>query len=374
MDELVLTLSVQFLGAKDAFAASSVSSEWRALLAGDRNNGGLWKQVFANSFPLLVDSNGSDDEDLDYRLLTFGLWDGITPKAPTSQPVLSPTVGADNFFAIVELFRYKPAEQGNERPKEVFVLWKCPVSVEGGLLAAKEVGEDETQAQHAALKGVNPWSQAQQNSAGARRWRENAKALWSSPLEYALRTIVRGTDFYQVEIDPSGRWRRRSLRLSVTLFRRDSMKSVRLLDGELYDEAVEEFSGNMSKGYIEWFVINSPALSMTEAGVKARSMMYDDGCTGFMINGTFNLYSKLSDDGSVPVWVTNCIRALENGQKYVPDRQDRATLASISHFEYSIESFRLRWTKWNPDNRDHEEEPFQNEDEMLIALEGLCWE
>lgn len=50
MDELVLTLAVRFLGAKDAFAASCVSKRWRVLLAGDCNNGSLWKQVFTNSF------------------------------------------------------------------------------------------------------------------------------------------------------------------------------------------------------------------------------------------------------------------------------------------------------------------------------------
>ena len=106
MNDLVLTLSIRWLEAKDAFSASCVSFEWQNWLTGDRDHGELWKQIFVNSFPLLADTTGSNDgEDVDYRLLTLGLWDGVTPMTAEEATRLTPTLGPNDFFAVVELYR-----------------------------------------------------------------------------------------------------------------------------------------------------------------------------------------------------------------------------------------------------------------------------
>lgn len=131
MDNLILALVIRWLGVKDAFSASCVSSEWRAALSSERDNGDLWKQVCKNSFPLLVSQLENDDNnEMNHRLLALGMWEGTQqPHAATNNEMTyTATLAMDQVFAVVDLYRKQSAQGNNKKRKQMISSWVCPIS------------------------------------------------------------------------------------------------------------------------------------------------------------------------------------------------------------------------------------------------------
>jgi len=83
MDNFVLTMAIRWLADVDVFAASCVSSEWQQALSAEGDNEALWKQVCKNSYPQVF-ANLQNDDGMNYRRLTLGLWRGVIPQEPAA--------------------------------------------------------------------------------------------------------------------------------------------------------------------------------------------------------------------------------------------------------------------------------------------------
>lgn len=78
MDDIFLTLSLQFLGIEDAFRSSIVCRDWRHFVM---SNDEIWKAVATNDLPQIMEAT-SDRPNLNYKKIV----DGLICKATTNDP------------------------------------------------------------------------------------------------------------------------------------------------------------------------------------------------------------------------------------------------------------------------------------------------
>lgn len=110
-----------------------------------------------------------------------------------------------------------------------------------------------------------------------------------------------------------------------------------------------------------------------EFGQKAKSMLYDDGTTKVKPTGKL-LHNVKLPDLEAP-WVRNCFHALQNNSRrpYEPGDDDLRALLDITHFDIEV-GFKLSINGSNYDDMpDEREARFRSVDQMMVAIEGLCW-
>jgi len=359
MDDFVLNLVIRWLADADVFAASCVSSEWQQALSAERDNGDLWKQVCKNSYPQVF-ANLENDDGIDYRRFTLGLWRGVIPQEP-ADITYTPTLRLEQVFAVVELYQKPTVDGGNKRRKNVIDSWVIPITFP--LFIDKEIHEHDRKV---VLKGPNPYSASERDSEQAQAWRGRIGTSWwiTIPSNYAAHRAMGGdyTEGYRSS-SPD-----KVLRVTATLFRRDNMKSVRVFDeAVLADRDPDgEFENCLSFG-------NSQPLSSTNAGKTTRSMLFDGAFSQLCADLFLTLVPVYPPPASEeePRWLANCRQALRQGRSYRPDATDWTALSSVSHFEFEIKQIRVTFEKVQPDE---EQFQFENENEMMVAVEGLCWE
>lgn len=368
MDDIIVTLSLRWLQAVDAFSASCVSQEWAQALSAERDGGDLWKQVCQNSGPSEIPSLESST---DYRHLAFGLWQREKePIAPPAQRY-SPTTKPRDFYAVVDVYKRHESESGKRR-KEVITSFVCPI--EGTTF---EKSNDECDA---ILEGANPYSASRRESNEVQFWRERTSITRlhdeSTPYAYAARKVVSGCWPPRNCIHPDN-WipPPKALRVDVTLFRRDNAKSVCLLHGAptSVDYPFNNINGRDTLYMDEEEII----FAATDTGRIAKSWMTDHCVKDVHVGGTITLMPSLPSPGSEdePQWLANARQAVAERRTYEPNVEDMTALANIDHFGFGLKQFHLEFSMpmdaYTSD--DENEYEFKSQDELIVALEGLCW-
>ena len=326
-----------------------MSQVWRRFLTADRDNGDLWKQICLNSgpsdIPCLTDS-------ADYRRLAMGLRlrDSKEPPAPQEQSY-APTTRPENYFAVVDV--YKRHEQDNgKRRKEIIASLVCPVSGAG---FEKNRG-DET-LEPIALQGVNPYSANMKDSEDVRSWRQEFSSnnnSWSStPVSYAARVASKESRAFSLH------------RVDVALFRRDNATSVCLLHGA----PLENFHYDDEHVYADTEFGNL-TLAGNDTGMIARGLIDEHSTFCMDCFTSFALVLPNSGSDKESQWLVNSHQAVKDGRVYEPTAKDLDALSKIRHFGFGLEYVEIRLWKdceWDFDRLD-------DQNELVIVLEGLCWE
>lgn len=315
----------------------------------ERDNGDLWKQVCRNSYPHVA---ANLPNNMDHRLLVLGLWCGEKTSTPAARKtVYTPTLGLDDVFAVVELYK-KAHVSANKKRKNAVYSWMLPISFPS--LTHKEMGDKE---EKLVWKAPNPFSSAEQKH-------EEVQTSRKTPFAFAFQKIA-GCDLSRRDFDGDS-----VFRVSVTLFRRDNKKSVRVLDEVNVMGWDSEYAGNFAQYlycYGEYL-----AFAPSDAGNTARSMMYGSGLTDLEATATITFSPNLPVAGSdeEPEWLTNCRRDIGEGFMYFPNHEEQVALSRISDFEFELRSIELGVNVRKGGFGSH----FENENDLMVALEGLCWE
>jgi len=111
-------------------------------------------------------------------------------------------------------------------------------------------------------------------------------------------------------------------------------------------------------------------LASTEAGLNAQTMMNARGYKTLEVGGIMTLRAMLPSASSEeePTWLANC-RGIPRGTMYRPEEYDMIALSAIPHFEFGLFAFNLLFHGDSSVGN-----MFEIHDDMMIALEGLCWE
>jgi hypothetical protein len=249
MDSVVLTLAIRWLEASDAFSASCVCREWQASLSGDSDGGDLWKQVLKNTHPLVNVQVG------DYRRLALGFGRSISPAPP--EMTFSPRLRFEDLFAIVDL--YRALELGNRQRRVIEASWTCSVTHEGIKM--------NNDSENFLLKGLNEYSVSFLEDGGS----ETALDDWvnyvnpPTPLHFAWDDVLG-----HLECTPQ-------LQARVTLFRRDNMKSVCLVDQfiDCYDNHFPRIQPDTREVSTYVGVGENVHFASNDAGRTAQRLMFD---------------------------------------------------------------------------------------------------
>jgi len=361
MDDFLLTLAIRWLSAEDAFSASCVSSQWRTALAGNQDNGDLWKQVFQNSNPSMTFQLQGHAE-MNYRLLALGLWGGRQPRVQaTTALTYTPTLALNDIFAVVEIYQTQRIEGGNEKTKNTLASWVLPISCPSFIKKDFSYNDEKL-----TLKGPNPYSLFMRDSEEVQEWQEsNNDFREMTPQAFAVHSLMGKVGLSAFDrLD-------RVIRIDTTLFRRDNMKSVRLLkDAQPFDWESSDIVEAITWDCGEWL-----KFAPNDEGKTAGSMMYNGGYLRFCVGTCWmDVASNLPPAGSYkePAWLANCRQAFNDGVVYHPDESDQAALSKITHFEFEAKSVEIDLCRDKVAESEYDQ--VKNENEMLVALEGLRWE
>lgn len=356
MEQFILTLAVRWLPAVDVFSASCVSREWQHMLsAEERDNGDLWKQVCQNSGPPEIPSLTNNT---DYRRLVLGLWlrdcKSTTTPAPRSY---TPTLRPQDIFAVVDLYRRHQGENGKRR-KEVITSLVCPIE---GIRFTNNSNEME-----AIFQGVNPYSASMDNIQDEefQLWRKNISFNDSCPTEFSCPKIVGASWSSSFDTNHD-----KALRVDVTLFRRDSAKSVCLLH-----DGIMEYSECRGEEHIAYTDVYAGDLvfAASKAGCIARTLISDRSFSMVHVDSTITLAPLLPVPGSEdePQWLENCRQALAERRKHDPNEDDMLALSKLEHFLFGLKQFTIDFLPAT----EEEISEFESQNDFMVALEGLCWE
>lgn len=371
MDSFVLKLAIRWLPAADALAATCVSSEWHAELSSEQDNGDLWKQVCRNTNTLVVDAilkqqNGCE---MDFRrlALSFGRSLPVTPRR-LSPPTMSP----NKLFAVVDLYRRADTGKGKRR-RVIEASWVCSVGF-------SETGTNNIcmppheGGQKMLLQAANPYSAEHVNTPAVQEWEAAVnRHSQKSPLHFAAYDLV-GMNAQGQNI-PS-----KSLRTKVTLFRRDTMQSVCIMDEDNMDCATGG-DQDPAEEVVRFHYHSKDSLRFADnkAGYNAKLLSEQRIFSRLGLNGEFCLKATLPDPDSEeePLWLANSRHAVRTmnseNQVYNPDAKDQAALKGIPSFDYEVLRFNFTFRVSTDMPFDFWDE-FDSQDDMMIALEGLCWQ
>ena len=302
MNDLVLTLSIRWLSAADAFAASCVSHEWQAALSSGRDNGNLWNQVCGNTFPLVT---GKVEQDIDFRRLALGLSRGKPPsRAAIPRQTFTPTVRPQDFFAIVDLYRRTSIRTDvGEKKRVILASWVCPVAY-----PFMKMDKNDSVV---VLKGANPHSSTLHASSRVESWQEivDLNHELSTPLDFAAHDVW-GASWSGSPI--AGQ----ALGTKVTLFRHDTMQSVCVMDETFHkfsfaDEVIQADYGPSVDGL---------HFSDSEAGRKARCLMQERGYAKLSIAAQCSVSTLLPPPHSevVAMWLEHARLVKAELRRYAP--------------------------------------------------------
>jgi hypothetical protein len=359
MDPFIITHGIRWLPAVDAFSASCVSQEWYRVLSANVDDGDFWKQICQNSGPSDIPNLESS---ADYRRLAMGLrLRENAPPAPREQ-TYTPITRPENYFAVVDIFKRHDEENGKRR-KEMITSLVCHVN---DMEIEVTIAEVEP-----ALQGPNPFAAGltMEESGEVHAWRERVSSVEdivdiSTPFACAS-WIASGHSWDSYRLD-SGQ----SIRVDVTLFRRDNAKSVCLL----HDVALD---GSLDYTEETQMVCTGPKavkFAATDSGKTARSLLNERNVVEVSVEAELHLVPMLpsSTSNNEPMWLRNCREAISQEVHYEPNESDKAVLSKISHFDFGVKKLTVVWRLEDPHTDDFYE--FKSQDEVLVVLEGLCWE
>mmetsp|Transcript_19410 Transcript_19410/g.35147 ORF Transcript_19410/g.35147 Transcript_19410/m.35147 type:complete len:95 (+) Transcript_19410:924-1208(+) len=78
------------------------------------------------------------------------------------------------------------------------------------------------------------------------------------------------------------------------------------------------------------------------------------------------------DAGDEPLWLKHSRQAVLRRRIYQPNEEDFASLANTDYFHFYLKEFYIRIltdSEWGDEVYE-----FENQNEYMVALEGLCWE
>lgn len=356
-----MTLVVRWLPAVDVFAASCVSSDWRASLVSDQDNGELWKQVCRNSFPLMLALDENNAMAVDYRLLTFGLLDPdrrtIHPVPTTETPQFQSRLSPEDLFAVVDLCRMPLGTDGRKQ-REIVATWICPVGADG------TIDTNSSEQGSIMLKGENPYSASNLHSEEVEIWKGRATERETAPHEYAAWNML-GASWFGGYCLPLG--------LRVTLFRRHDMKSTCVMDRSTWEwSTAPPREGEHVVNYKTSDADHSLHFANNDEGCRAKAMMYDYQSSRLDLTGVLTAMARLPPRGSEAeaLWLANCRRKVAARRKYIPNSDDVITLSNISHFEFNVS---LKMALQLCSISDGVRFDFPRNSDVMVALEGLRW-
>lgn len=336
MDDFILTLAIRWLAAVDACSASCVSREWHSALSSERQGGDVWKQVCHNTNRFVVQAM-ENQHNVDYRLLAIGLGRSFPTLLPSLRP---PQLDISQLFAVVDLYRHKKLENG-KRQRVIEASWVCPIQWKGdeeSFVTATNIGFDsqDDSSNQSIITGANPYAAQHVNCKHVQEWRSaTSRYSQKSPLHYAAYDIL-GTSLV-----PS----KSQLRSKVTLFRRDNMKSVCVLDEDINDCATGG-DEDPAEEVVRFYYHNRESLRFAnnEAGQNARLLGRKRIFTKLTLDGEFYLKAILPEPDSEEEyeWLANsrhAVRTLEEDELYCPDAKDEAELRKIESFQYEVKRF-----------------------------------
>jgi hypothetical protein len=360
MDPFIITHGIRWLPAVDAFSASCVSQEWYRVLSANVDDGDFWKQICQNSGPSDIPNLESS---ADYRRLAMGLrLRENAPPAPREQ-TYTPITRPENYFAVVDFYKRHDEENGKRR-KEMITSLVCHVN---GMKIEVTIAEVKP-----AFQGPNPFAACltMEESGEVHAWREEVSSeahffVMSTPFAYAS-WIASGRSWESNRLD-SGQ----SIRVDVTLFRRDNAKSVCLL----HDVALDGFSDYMEEEtQMVCTGLEVVKFAATDSGKTARSLLNERNVVEVSVEAELHLVPMLpsSTSNNEPMWLRNCREAISQEFRYEPNESDKAVLSKISHFDFGVKKLTVVW--WPVDSYTDGFYEFKSQDEVLVVLEGLCWE
>jgi hypothetical protein len=365
MDAFILSLAIRWLPAVDALAASCVSRYWKAALALDRDGGELWKQVCQNTNKFVTEQL-SQNTNMDYRRLALGFGRSM-PVAP--RRLSPPTLGPDDIFAVVDLYRRAEAP-GGKRRRVIEASWAC--SIEYPKKGTTNIRMNNG-GKRMVIHGANPYSTQRRNCKEVKAW-QTARSRYSqkSPLHFAAYDVV-GVNSTGENIST------KALRARVTLFRKDTMKSVCVMDEDIIDCATGGDT-DPAEEVVRFYYHNKDTLRFgnDKAGQNARLLAKKRAFSRFSLDGEFLLKATLPPPGSDEEysWLANsrhAVRTMADNQVYRPDEKDKVALSTIPSFEYEVKRFAFAFRVSTDMPFDFWDE-FDCQDDMMIALEGLGWQ
>lgn len=358
MDDLVLTLAAHWLPSIDALACCCVSKRWNIVLSSANDESGLWNQVFSNSHPFLADEV---PEATNFHSQCVALLDKGIPTPPVKN--YTATLRPEQIFSVIELYRNKRQANGKRRIV-VEASWKCPFQ--------QECYDWFDTGVNIVLKGENPYYSGNDNVENVQKWKTSCSVEKSLPHAFAMQNLL-GTSYAVAGEE------REPLCVKVTLFRRDTLQSVCVLNQGISAE-VDDLDGEAChlRGISFLDYDESARLSFVDNGYgqKAESLLYnsdDDGRLIIHLGGCFYSFVQLPgpEEENVPAWLANCYEACQDGRRYEPSARDRRALAKIQYFDievgFDIHPNAVVWEHWLDDW------PLGEKAKMVI-LEGLCWE
>lgn len=283
-----------------------------------------------NSFPHVA-VHFTEDHDLDHRLLTLGLWGGKEASDNASctgrKVIAAPTLSAEQVFAVVVLYRNQPVHASKRKEKEIVASWVCPMSSEG-FIAMRFTDEECVK-----VSGPNPYSLAERDSDRVQAWQKAKDYRQAMPHVFAVQTFAR--DYFNSCPNHS------ALRVDLTLLRRDTMHSVRVMENESF----------LNDGHCDFKFMGTEVLyhltgeelatfGPSKAGRAARNMLYSTGASFIWFQSWFTFSSKLPSRGSddEPDWLDNSRHAYEESRLYRPSDTDRTVLSRMSHVDFNVKA------------------------------------
>ena len=272
--------------------------------------------------------------------------------APAPQELtFSPSLRFENLFAVVDLYRTR--EVGNRRRRVIEASWTCSVTREGIKMSN---GSEKM-----SLKGLNPYSvsflENEGSEAALQEWDNNVHHLhfaWDDALGH-------------LECTPE-------LQARVTLFRRDNMKSVCLVD-QFINYDVNNFVRlwpTTRKVSTFFWVGENLHFASDDAGRTAQHLMFNRGfARTIRVEGNFRLEWVPPPDEEM-AWFTNMNEVLAEGHEYEPNRDDLDALSSIPHFEFEVNYISFFFAVSRKKREDFSERLSPND--VMVALEGLYWQ
>jgi hypothetical protein len=262
----------------------------------------------------------------------------------------------------------------NKKRKGMIASWACPISSNDKFIDMKLAGDDDADDDKIVLKGPNPYSLAKRDSEEVQQWIETRQFF----LETTIPHMFAANTFLECDGSSLSARSESALRVDVTLFRRDTMQSVRILEnsmfsneGGLYELSVTdtEFSYELNGE------IGEVKFGVNNAGNVARIMMYESRVfSDLNVKARFTLSSKLPAPGSndEPAWLANCRQQFLEDESYRPVPNDLEALASIAHFEFQVTGFYILLARWKEQEGSWLTK-FKSPNELMILLEGLRW-
>lgn len=157
----------------------------------------------------------------------------------------------------------------------------------------------------------------------------------------------------------------------MTLFRRDNAKSVCLFHGVPLAEGFH-FSDDDDDHILTYSGFADPSLARNETPTIARVLIdeFTNICADFSSVFVVNVPTFGSDDQ--PQWLTNSRQAIDDRWVYEPSATDMAALSKIDYFDFGLKEICIQFHV-RP-SVEGEIEQLTDPNQVLLVLEGLCWE